>query len=57
MQDLDVAIIKSTTPQFHVIPKEKHVRSECSSGLMLFLRNTNSVSMISHWDSNVMRAT
>ncbi len=28
VQELDVAIIKSTTPQFHVVPKEKHVRSE-----------------------------
>ena len=28
MQDLDVAIIKATTSQFHVVPKEKHVRSE-----------------------------
>ena len=26
-QELDVAIIKSTTNQFHVVPKEKHVRS------------------------------
>lgn len=28
LQDLDVAIIKATTSQFHVVPKEKHVRSE-----------------------------
>ncbi len=26
-QELDVAILKSTTNQFHVVPKEKHVRS------------------------------
>ncbi|KAK9806363.1 hypothetical protein WJX72_011503 [[Myrmecia] bisecta] len=25
--DLDIAIIKSTTSQFHVVPKEKHVRT------------------------------
>lgn len=24
-----MAIIKATTSQFHVVPKEKHVRSEC----------------------------
>ncbi len=33
VQELDVAIIKSTTPQFHVPPKEKHVRSELSLAL------------------------
>ena len=27
-QELNVAIIKATTSQFHVVPKEKHVRSE-----------------------------
>lgn len=29
-QELNVAVIKATTNQFHVVPKEKHVRSECS---------------------------
>jgi hypothetical protein len=28
VQELNVAIIKATTSQFHVVPKEKHVRSE-----------------------------
>ena len=28
LQDLDIAIIKSTTSQFHVVPKEKHVKSK-----------------------------
>ena len=28
LQDLDIAIIKSTTSQFHVVPKEKHVQSK-----------------------------
>lgn len=28
VQEINVAIIKATTNQFHVIPKEKHVRSE-----------------------------
>lgn len=27
-QELNVAVIKATTNQFHVVPKEKHVRSE-----------------------------
>ena len=27
MQDIDVAVIKATTAQYHVVPKEKHVRS------------------------------
>ena len=26
-QELDVAVIKATTSQYHVVPKEKHVRS------------------------------
>jgi hypothetical protein len=30
MQEINIAIIKATTNQFHVIPKEKHVRSECA---------------------------
>lgn len=28
LQELDVAIVKATTCNFHVVPKEKHVRSE-----------------------------
>lgn len=31
VQELNVAIIKATTSQFHVVPKEKHVRSEWGS--------------------------
>ena len=27
LQDLNVALIKATSSQFHVVPKEKHVRS------------------------------
>lgn len=27
LQDLDIAIVKATTCNFHVVPKEKHVRS------------------------------
>ena len=32
LQELTVAIIKATTSQFHVMPKEKHVRSEWRVG-------------------------
>lgn len=28
VQELDIAIVKATTSQFHVQPKEKHVRSK-----------------------------
>lgn len=28
MQEIDIAVIKATTSQHHVVPKEKHVRSE-----------------------------
>ena len=43
LQDLDIAIIKATTSQFHVVPKEKHVKSmhthilhaSCNSLLLL----------------------
>ena len=31
VQELNVAILKATTGQFHVAPKEKHVRSERAS--------------------------
>ena len=27
LQDVDVAVVKATTSQFHVPPKEKHVKS------------------------------
>ena len=27
-QEIDIAVVKSTAAQFHVVPKEKHVRSK-----------------------------
>ena len=35
LQDLDIAIIKATTSQFHVVPKEKHVKSKHTDLLLL----------------------
>ena len=29
LQEIDIAVVKSTAAQFHVVPKEKHVRSKC----------------------------
>lgn len=34
-QNVDIAIIKATTSKFHVVPKEKHVRSGPSPSLFL----------------------
>jgi len=28
LQEIDIAVVKSTAAQFHVVPKEKHVRSK-----------------------------
>lgn len=33
LQALNVAVIKATTNQFHVVPKEKHVRCEWRAAL------------------------
>lgn len=37
-QTVDIAIIKATTAKFSVVPKEKHVRSECRAALRNFCR-------------------
>lgn len=30
LQEIDIAVVKSTAAQFHVVPKEKHVRSKAT---------------------------
>ena len=44
-QYMDVAVIKATTSQFHVVPKEKHVRSKLLSSAAGYLCRTGEEKM------------
>lgn len=35
-QEIDIAVVKATAAQFHVVPKEKHVRSKFTKRFIAF---------------------
>ena len=37
LQEIDIAVVKATAAQFHVVPKEKHVRSKLLQAFCFFV--------------------